>query len=119
MQERHLDAAEVHDAFAFRIIVPDRDDCYLALASVHRLFEPEPSRFKDYVEKPKSNGYRSLHTTVRDKSNLLFEVQIRSLEMHEGAESGDAAHWRYRAGKPRTTRWRHRWWKTSSSIRAR
>lgn len=110
MQERHLDAGEVHDVFAFRIIVPDRDDCYLALASVHRLFEPEPFRFKDYVEKPKSNGYQSLHTTVRDESNLLFEVQIRSLEMHEAAESGDAAHWRYRAGKTGTPRSRHRRW---------
>jgi len=110
MQERHLDINEVHDIIAFRIIVPDRDDCYLALDSIHRLYEPELFRFKDYVAKPKRNGYMSLHTTVRDQRGMRFEVQIRSLEMHEAAENGGAAHWRYRSGKAITprTRWRAR-----------
>lgn len=99
MQEKNLRIEEVHDVFAFRIIVPDRDDCYLALNTVHRLFEPEPFRFKDYIEVPKANGYQSLHTSVSDRSGPVFEIQIRSVEMHRRAEHGDAAHWRYRAGQ--------------------
>lgn len=85
------------DFLAFRIIVADQDDCYLALNTVHRLFEPEPFRFKDYITAPKANGYRSLHTSVRDRDGLVFEVQIRSVEMHRTAEAGEAAHWRYHA----------------------
>jgi hypothetical protein len=99
MQEKHLELGEVHDTLAFRLVVPDRDDCYLALDAVHRLFEPEPFRFKDYIARPKANGYQSLHTTVRDQQGFLFEVQIRSMEMHKAAENGASAHWRYRAGK--------------------
>ena len=86
---------------AFRIIVPRTDDCYLALETVHRLFEPEPFRFKDYIASPKANGYQSIHTSVRDQDEFVFELQIRSVEMHRAAEEGIAAHWRYRAGKPR------------------
>ncbi len=97
MQEKDLDLHEVHDIFAFRIIVADRDDCYLALNTVHRLFEPEPFRFKDYIADPKVNGYRSLHTSVRDRSGMVFEIQIRDVVMHREAVGGDAAHWRYHA----------------------
>lgn len=100
MREAQLAVDEVHDLFAFRIIVATEPECYLALAAVHRSFEPEPFRFKDYIESPKPNGYRSLHTTVRDDDGRLFEVQIRTREMHDAAESGSAAHWRYR-----TERW--------------
>lgn len=100
MREAGLAVEQVHDLFAFRIIVPTVTDCYLALAAVHGAFEPEPFRFKDYIERPKANGYRSLHTTVRDSEGHLFEVQIRSQAMHDAAENGNAAHWRYR-----TERW--------------
>jgi len=99
MQEKHLLLEEVHDLFAFRILVPSQDSCYLALDTVHRLFEPEPFRFKDYIAEPKANGYQSLHTSVRDRDGFVFEVQIRTVEMHRAAEEGIAAHWRYRAGK--------------------
>lgn len=109
MQEKGLALEEVHDLLAFRIVVPSQDDCYLALDTVHRLFEPEPFRFKDYIVAPKANGYQSLHTSVRDRDGFVFEVQIRTVDMHRAAENGDAAHWRYRAGKsarlsPRSTR---------------
>lgn len=99
MQEKHLSIEEVHDLLAFRIIVPEADHCYLALEIVHRLFDPEPFRFKDYIAKPKANGYQSLHTSVRHHDEQVFEIQIRSVDMHRAAESGQAAHWRYRAGK--------------------
>ena len=100
MQERGLGLEDVADLVAFRIIVPSQDDCYLALDTVHRLFEPEPFRFKDYIADPKANGYQSLHTSVRDRAGFVFEVQIRSVDMHYAAEEGTAAHWRYRANKP-------------------
>jgi len=99
MQNKHLDIGEVHDALAFRLVVADLDECYLALNAVHRLFEPEPFRFKDYIVRPKANGYQSLHTTVRDRDGFPFEVQVRSMEMHEAAENGTASHWRYLGGK--------------------
>ena len=99
MQERGLGLEDVADLVGFRIIVPSQDDCYLALNTVHRLFEPEPFRFKDYIADPKANGYQSLHTSVRDRDGFVFEVQIRSVDMHHAAEEGTAAHWRYRARK--------------------
>ncbi len=99
MAERGLRLEDVSDLLAFRLIVPGRDDCYLALDAVHRLFEPEPFRFKDYIADPKANGYRSLHTSVSNGDGFVFEVQIRSVDMHRTAEEGAAAHWRYRAGK--------------------
>ena len=97
MQDKNLSIEEVHDLLAFRIVVPSQDNCYLALDTVHRLFEPEPFRFKDYIADPKTNGYQSLHTSVRDREGFVFEVQIRSVDMHRAAEEGSAAHWRYRA----------------------
>jgi hypothetical protein len=116
MQEAQLAVDQVHDLFAFRVIVPTVHDCYLALTAVHRAFEPEPFRFKDYIEAPKPNGYRSLHTSVRDNEGRLFEVQIRTPAMHENAENGYAAHWKYRNARwgsiatlRRLTRWRRVW----------
>ena len=100
MQEKNLLIEEVHDLFAFRVVVSSQNDCYLALDIVHRLFEPEPFRFKDYIAAPKANGYQSLHTSVRNHDGLVFEVQIRTAEMHRVAEEGSAAHWRYRSYKP-------------------
>jgi ppGpp synthetase/RelA/SpoT-type nucleotidyltranferase/HAMP domain-containing protein len=99
MTEKGLSLEEVNDLVAFRIIVPGQDDCYLALETVHRLFEPEPFRFKDYITGPKANGYQSLHTSLRDHEGFQFEVQIRTVDMHRAAEEGFAAHWRYRAKK--------------------
>jgi hypothetical protein len=97
MQGKNLLLDEVHDLFAFRLVVPGLDDCYLALDIVHRLFEPEPFRFKDYIANPKANGYQSLHTSVSDHDGFVFEVQIRTAKMHRAAEEGSAAHWRYRS----------------------
>lgn len=97
MQEKNLSLEEVHDLLAFRIVVPNLDNCYLALDTVHRLFEPEVFRFKDYIADPKVNGYKSLHTSVRDRDGFVFEVQIRTVDMHRAAEEGSAAHWRYRS----------------------
>lgn len=116
MREAELAVHQVHDLFAFRVIVPSVRDCYLALAAVHGTFEPEPFRFKDYIQAPKPNGYRSLHTSVRDEDGRLFEVQIRTPEMHDNAEFGRAAHWRYRNARwgsistlQRLTGWRRSW----------
>jgi (p)ppGpp synthase/HD superfamily hydrolase len=99
MQQKNLTLKEVHDLFAFRVVVPSEDDCYLALNTIHRLFDPEPFRFKDYIVEPKANGYQSIHTSVRDRDGFVFEVQIRTIAMHQAAENGSAAHWRYRSQK--------------------
>lgn len=100
MQDHQIELDQVNDLFAFRIVVTDEEACYLALAAIHRAFEPNPLRFKDYIAEPKANGYQSLHTSLRDAEGRLFEVQIRSVAMHREAEDGQAAHWQYRA---------HRW----------
>ena len=97
MHEKQLELDQVHDLYALRIIVPDEEHCYLSLHAVHGAFEPEPFRFKDYIASPKRNGYRSLHTTVRDEEGRALEIQIRSLAMHRAAERGSAAHWLYKA----------------------
>lgn len=93
---KRLELSQVHDLIAFRLIVPSREDCYRALRVVHTAFHPLVGRFKDYIEDPKPNGYQSIHTCVSSSSHLVFEIQIRSMLMHHQAESGDAAHWKYR-----------------------
>ena len=95
MRAKGLSASQVQDIVAFRIIVPESDDCYAALKAIHQHFQAQALRFKDYVAHPKSNGYQSLHTAIRGSDGTVFEVQIRSVDMHAGAESGTAAHWRY------------------------
>ncbi len=90
--------AEVLDLFAFRIIVDTVADCYNVLGIIHDLYRPLLGRFKDYIGTPKPNMYQSLHTTVMGKSGIPFEVQIRTQEMHEVAEYGIAAHWKYKQG---------------------
>jgi ppGpp synthetase/RelA/SpoT-type nucleotidyltranferase len=87
---------QVHDIFAFRIIVAEERDCYRVLRALHEQFDPRLLRFKDYIANPKPSGYQSLHTCLRSRQGFLFEVQIRTLEMHERAEGGTAAHWRYK-----------------------
>ncbi len=96
-QGRNL--AEIYDLFAIRIIVQDRSECYRALGVVHDLFTPVTDHFFDYIALPKMNLYQSLHTKIKDKKNRIVEVQIRTHEMHNIAENGIAAHWRYKEGQ--------------------
>jgi GTP pyrophosphokinase len=90
---------DIHDWLAYRIICPDRASCYTALGLVHGLYKPVPGKFKDYISLPKENGYQSIHTTVLMGSGDLFEVQIRTEEMHLHAEAGIASHWTYKDGR--------------------
>ncbi|WP_243320344.1 MULTISPECIES: RelA/SpoT family protein [Geothrix] len=90
---------DIHDWLAYRIICPDRASCYTALGLVHGLYRPVPGKFKDYISLPKENGYQSIHTTVLMSSGDIFEVQIRTEEMHLHAEAGIASHWTYKDGR--------------------
>jgi len=98
MQEKDLAFSRLSDIYGFRIIVEDVSECYQALGLIHQRWRAVPGRFKDYISQPKSNGYRSIHTTVSGRDGKRVEVQIRTRQMHEVAEAGVAAHWAYKDG---------------------
>ena len=90
---------EIYDFYALRIIVETELECYTVLGLIHEMFKSVPGRFKDYISTPKPNMYQSLHTTVIGKDGIPFEVQIRTNKMHQVAEYGIAAHWKYKSGE--------------------
>jgi GTP pyrophosphokinase len=98
MKEQNLPLKQIYDLVAFRVIVADVQACYNVLGLIHSIFRPIPGRFKDYINLPKKNGYRSLHTAVIGLKNVPMEIQIRTKEMHSYAEEGIAAHWLYKEG---------------------
>jgi GTP pyrophosphokinase len=98
MQRKQLSLEEIYDATAFRVLVETIPQCYEVLSIVHEFWQQIPEEFDDYISSPKPNGYRSLHTAVIGPGNRNFEVQIRTVQMHEEAEMGVAAHWKYKEG---------------------
>ncbi|WP_432448786.1 RelA/SpoT family protein [Aliiroseovarius marinus] len=98
MQEKDQSFSRLSDTYGFRVITKNEADCYRVLGVIHQRWRAIPGRFKDYISQPKSNGYRSIHTTVSGRDGKRVEVQIRTREMHEVAETGVAAHWSYRDG---------------------
>jgi GTP pyrophosphokinase len=99
MEEKQAGFSQLSDIYGFRIVAETEEDCYRALGVVHRRWRVVPERIKDYISGPKSNGYRSIHTTVSGPDAMRVEIQIRTRAMHEVAESGVAAHWAYRDGR--------------------
>lgn len=98
MYMHNKDFAEIYDIYAVRIFLDTVAECYNALGVIHDMYHPIPNRFKDYISTPKPNGYQSLHTTVLGHEGIPFEVQIRTWQMHQTAEYGVAAHWKYKEG---------------------
>ena len=100
MQRKGLDFHQLFDVRAVRVLVDDLPSCYSALGLVHTLWQPIPGEFDDYITTPKGNNYQSLHTAVANREGKAVEIQIRTQEMHQHAELGVAAHWRYKEGGP-------------------
>jgi len=99
MQQKDLEFSRLSDIYGFRVICQSVADCYRTLGVIHGRWRAVPGRFKDYISQPKSNGYRSIHTTVSGRDGKRVEVQIRTQAMNEVAEAGVAAHWSYREGE--------------------
>ncbi len=102
MDRKGLPFDQIYDVRAVRVIVETKPECYIVLGVVHNLWRPIPNEFDDYIAAPKDNFYQSLHTAVLDSNGKTVEVQIRTKEMHEHAEYGIAAHWRYKEGTSRS-----------------
>ena len=98
MEGKSLDFADLYDVRAFRVLVDDVKSCYAVLGIVHNIWQPVPREFDDYIARPKPNGYQSLHTVVMNEDGTAFEIQVRTQAMHQQAEYGLAAHWRYKEG---------------------
>lgn len=103
--KRKKDISFIFDIVALRVIVHNIEDCYKTLGIIHSLYKPIPGRIYDYIARPKNSGYQSLHTTVRDKAGNVFEIQIRTIEMHKVAEYGTAAHWNYKENFKNAAEW--------------
>jgi GTP diphosphokinase / guanosine-3',5'-bis(diphosphate) 3'-diphosphatase len=99
LKKQKIELEQVYDFAALRVITTSVKDCYAALGIIHNLWAPIPGRIKDFIAIPRPNGYQSLHTSVISEHGMPFEVQIRSVEMHEQAEEGIAAHWKYKEGR--------------------
>ncbi|MBT0959245.1 bifunctional (p)ppGpp synthetase/guanosine-3',5'-bis(diphosphate) 3'-pyrophosphohydrolase [Alphaproteobacteria bacterium KMM 3653] len=99
MQEKEQSFSRLSDIYGFRVITDTEANCYAVMGIIHKRWKAVPGRFKDYISNPKSNGYRSIHTTVSGRDGKRVEVQIRTRQMHEVAETGVAAHWSYRDGQ--------------------
>jgi len=99
MEEKKTGFSRLSDIYGFRVLTAYEEDCYRVLGAIHQRWRSVPGRFKDYISQPKSNGYRSLHTTVSGRDGKKVEVQIRTFQMHDVAETGVAAHWSYRDGE--------------------
>ncbi len=117
MEAKNVAFEALSDVMAFRVILPEKAQCYMALGAVHDAYRTIPGRFKDYISTPKANGYQSLHTgvTVPVKRHAKIEIQIRTRAMHEVAEYGVAAHWVYKQGENQETR-RYPWMKALLEI---
>ena len=109
MTKANVSFEQLSDVLAFRILVKTRQDCYRALGVVHGNWAMVPLRFKDYISTPKVNGYQSIHTTLLGPQGQRLEIQIRTVEMHEIAEYGVAAHWQYKQGAHKIDRTQYRW----------
>ncbi|MFH0739823.1 MAG: TGS domain-containing protein [bacterium] len=107
---RHdMDFSQIYDVVAVRVLVETADDCYKALGFLHQIFQPLPNRTKDYIGNPKNNGYRAIHTTVTGPENKTFEIQIKTMQMHQEAEFGIAAHLGYK-GKINSKAYKQFFW---------
>jgi len=93
---QNIDVSKIYDLYAIRVIVNTKSDCYSAMGHIHELYKPVPGTLKDYINSPKANKYRSIHTIVMSSEGIQFEVQIRTWSMHQTAEYGIAAHWKYK-----------------------